>query len=330
MLTKRQIVEACLGTPNDTNLSQAYLAYSKFGEQIGLLQPHRDVQYFAQLMHESGDFKHDKEIWGPTPAQQRYDTRTDLGNTPERDGDGYEYRGRSGIQLTGKYNYERFTAWARKKFTGLIVPNFVEEPDAVNRDPWEGLVPLWYWDVGNPEGKSLNRYADRGDNEMITRRINGGTNGLGDRLLRYRRLALVVLGHGPNDVREFQKRAKAKGLYKGEVDGHDGPQTRVALHKSLVALIGADQRSPDVAPSPTTETQVVVPPQMEKPIAQTSAFWERIGQILAGSSALIAAWFKDWQTVIAVGGFVIVVALLGLFLHKRIVDAVRSFRALRE
>nr|WP_234826056.1 hypothetical protein [Sinorhizobium meliloti] len=36
---------------------------------------------------------------GPTPAQQRYDTRTDLGNTPERDGDGCLYGGRTGMQL---------------------------------------------------------------------------------------------------------------------------------------------------------------------------------------------------------------------------------------
>nr|WP_234835981.1 hypothetical protein [Sinorhizobium meliloti] len=73
-------------------------------------------------MHESGDFRYDREIWGPTPAQQRYDARTDLGNTPERDGDGYLYRGRTGMQLTGKDNYRQFRNWCRA--TGLDCPDF--------------------------------------------------------------------------------------------------------------------------------------------------------------------------------------------------------------
>lgn len=328
MLTKTHVLDACIGVPNAENARQVYGPYFQYHATVGLGQPHRDVQFFAQIMHESGDFRFDQEVWGPTKAQKKYEGRADLGNTEP--GDGYRFRGRSGIQLTGRSNYARFTKWARKTFPTLNVPDFEQQPDLINRDPWEGLVPLWYWDVGNPEGKSLNRYADRGDIEMITRRINGGTNGLGDRMLRYRRLALTVLGYGPNDVRTFQKAAKAKGLYKGEVDGLDGPQTRVALHKSLVELTARTERSDDIAPSPTTETQVVVPPQIDKPVAKTSAFWERVAQILAGSGAMFAAWFKDWQTVIAVGAFVIVVALLGLLLHKRVIDAVRAFRTLRE
>lgn len=328
MLSKAQILDACIGVPDNINASSAYGAYFNHGESVGLGQPHRDVQYFAQIMHESGDFRFDQELWGPTKAQKGYEGRADLGNTQK--GDGYKFRGRSGIQLTGRANYQRFTAWARKKFPTLHVPDFEQQPELINTDPWEGLVALWYWDVGNPEGKSLNRYADRGDNEMITRRVNGGTNGLGDRLLRYRRLALIVLGYGPNDVRAFQKLAKAKGLYKGEVDGMDGPQTRVALHKSLVALTSTHEQSVDVAPSPTTETKVVVPPQIDKPVAKTSAFWERIAQVLAGSGAIGAALLKDWQTVAVVGGFTITIAIGGLILHKRIIDAVRSFRTLRE
>lgn len=328
MLSKTNVIDACIGTPNQKNLGAVFAAYFMYGEALGLGQPHRDVQYFAQIMHESGDFQFDKELWGPTNAQERYEGRADLGNMQK--GDGFKFRGRSGIQLTGRANYERFTAWVRKTFPELNAPDFTVSPDKINTDPYEGLVPLWYWSVGNPEGKSLNRYADRGDIEMLTRRVNGGTNGLGDRMLRYRRLALSVLGYGPNDVRTFQKMAKAKGLYKGEADGIDGPQTRAALHKALVELTSTQERSIDVAPSPTTETQVIVPPQVDKPVAKTSAFWERIAQILAGSGAMFAAWFKDWQTVIAVGCFVIVVALLGLFLHKRVIDAVRAFRTLRE
>ncbi|WP_410176733.1 hypothetical protein [Sinorhizobium medicae] len=87
------------------------------------------------LMAWSGYFRYDREIWGPTPAQQRRDTRTDLGNTPENDGDGFRYRGCTGMQLTGKDNYRQFRNWCRA--AGLSCPDFVKDPDAVNTDPWE-------------------------------------------------------------------------------------------------------------------------------------------------------------------------------------------------
>lgn len=70
------------------------LARSVRGD-VGLDRLHRLVHCLAQLMHESGSFKWDQKIWGPTPAQARYDTRTDLGNTAAKDGDGYLYRGRT-------------------------------------------------------------------------------------------------------------------------------------------------------------------------------------------------------------------------------------------
>jgi putative chitinase len=148
-------------------------------------------------MHESGDFRYDQEIWGSTPAQQRYDTRTDLGNTPERDGDGYLYRGRTGMQLTGKYNYRQFRDWCRA--AGLACPDFVEDPDAVNTDPWEGLVPLFYWDT-----RGLNRWADEGDAETITKNINGGKNGLAGRFDRLARISLVLLGYPPTTFGSFR------------------------------------------------------------------------------------------------------------------------------
>ncbi|ASJ62207.1 hypothetical protein NKZ03_26420 [Sinorhizobium meliloti] len=85
---------------------------------------------------ESGDFCYDREIWGPTPAQQRYDTRRSRQHAG-KDGDGYLYRGRTGMQLTGKDNYRQYRNWCRA--AGLDYPDFVKDPDAVNADPWEGL-----------------------------------------------------------------------------------------------------------------------------------------------------------------------------------------------
>lgn len=217
--------------PND-NMRSMVAGLEARGEEAGLDRPHRLAQYLAQLCHEGAGFHYDREVWGPTPAQERYDTRTDLGNTAARDGDGYRYRGRGPIQITGKSNYRQFTAWARS--FDPAAPDFVADPDAVNTDPWEGLGPIWYW-----VSRDLNRFADQGDVEMVTRRINGGLNGYADRLRYYDRACLVLLGYEPDAVRRFQDDA---GL---AVDGISGPKTRAAMH---AALVGIDQ-----VPSPADD-----------------------------------------------------------------------------
>lgn len=211
------------GTPHPDNSRSFLLGLNEYGRKFGLEKPHRLAQYVAQLAHESAGFRYDRELWGPTPAQKRYDTRTDLGNTPERDGDGFKYRGRGPIQITGGSNYRQFTKWARN--LDVTAPDFYADPDAVLTDPWEGLGPIWYWST-----RGLNVYADNGDNEMITRRINGGLNGYQDRLRYYDRAALILLGRDPEDLRKFQL---DHGLM---VDGVSGPRTRAAMHKALRAL----------------------------------------------------------------------------------------------
>ena len=215
------------------------------GIGAGLNRPHRLAIYLGQIGHESDWFRWDREIWGPTAAQARYDTRTDLGNTPLADGDGHTYRGRGPIQITGKFNYRRFTAWAQK--LDARAPDFVASPDLVNTDPWEGLGPIWYWDNGNPTGESLNVYADEANHEMVTRRINGSLNGYADRLTRYTRAALVLLGFGPADIRAFQ----ASVFSGSQIDGIDGPKTRAALHHALLAQPLASFGDTPAAPEKT-------------------------------------------------------------------------------
>lgn len=226
-ITAQQIRLAAKAPVNEANMNSVLVALDKFGATLGMDKLHRIVQYFAQITHESGDFRYDGEIWGPTPAQKRYDTRTDLGNTPAADGDGYLYRGRTALQLTGRANFIAFHDWCVKK--GFSPPDFVKSPDLVNTDPWEGLAPLWYWDTHN-----LNAYADRGDIETITKRINGGLNGYADRCDHFVRLGLVALKFGPRDITGFQKAAKQYGSYTGSVDGAAGPKTWAALHAELV------------------------------------------------------------------------------------------------
>ena len=227
------------GRPVNSNMQSTIAGLERAGVGTGLNRPHRLAQYLAQLAHESGLWRYDREVWGPTEAQKRYDTRTDLGNTAAADGDGFLYRGRGPIQITGRANYREFTAWARA--LDPQAPDFVANPDAVLTDPWEGLGPIWYWDT-----RDLNRYADNGDLLTITKRINGGTNGLADRQAQYTRAGLVLLGYAPADVRAFQR---SHGL---TVDGKAGPNTRAAIHDALLkrplVTFGTDRPTPKPVP----------------------------------------------------------------------------------
>lgn len=316
------VIEAVVRRPLDaaarSNAQSVIVALNQYGERYGLLPQHRLAQFLAQVMHESGEFRYDREVWGPTPAQERYEDRADLGHSKAVDGEAFMFRGRGSIQITGRANTKAFRDWCRKTIGGNV-PDFERNPDAMLTDPWEGLGPIWYWDSRN-----LNRYADTGDIEMITRRVNGGLNGYTDRLALYDRIALVFLGFGPTDLRSFQKKAKDAGLYEGELDGLPGPKTRSAMHRSLAALAGVT-----VAAGPVVEMQAepVAPPQIDKPVTQTTGFWERITQLGGlGGIATTAAFFQDWRVVVAIAGVLIVVAIIGLILHKRIIDAVRTIK----
>lgn len=301
-------------TAQRTNAQSMLDALTMYGFRFGLLQPHRTAQFLAQLMHESGGFQYDREIWGPTKAQKGYEGRKDLGNLQK--GDGSKFRGRGPIQVTGRDNYRSFTKWA--KTIDPAAPNFETAPDKLNTDPWEGVSPIWYWEIGNPDSKSLNRLADRGDIENITRKINGGLNGYEDRLRYYDRLALAFLGHGMNDLPKFQKAAKL-----ADTSGTSGPLTRAALHSALLKLTAPQHLSAGIAVAPVVEevsVEVKVPVLVDKPVAVTppgmDAPWYQSKEILGpvagggGAAALSAIGSIPWENLLlilvaftAVGGF---------------------------
>lgn len=160
LLTRAQLVK--LGVkPTD---SDKYLEpLNKYMRMHDITTPIRIAHFMAQILHESGYFKWTTELWGPTPQQTAYEGREDLGNTEP--GDGYKYRGRGLIQLTGRANYANFA-----KFAGVDVLN---EPKLVGKPDLAVLSSCWFW-----HRKSLNQFADNDDLITITRRINGGTNGL--------------------------------------------------------------------------------------------------------------------------------------------------------
>lgn len=91
-----------------------------------------------------------------------------MGNGPEASGDGWRYRGRGLLQITGRAQYERCGA-------ALGLP-LVEQPDLLAQPEPAVLSAAWFWQVNG-----LNELADAGDFEAITRRINGGLNGLAER-----------------------------------------------------------------------------------------------------------------------------------------------------
>lgn len=137
----------------------------------------REAAFVSQLAHESGGFRYLEEIWGPSAAQNRYEGRIDLGNV--RSGDGFRFRGRGWIQLTGRNNYRTYGRLLGLDLEGQ--PQVAAQPEVAAR------IAAAYWNSRN-----LNRLADAGDVEGVTRGINGGTNGLADRQRLYS-LALAAL-----------------------------------------------------------------------------------------------------------------------------------------
>jgi putative chitinase len=103
-----------------------------------------------------------------------------MGNGPEESGDGYRYCGRGLIQLTGRSNYQAFADSLE------ITPD--EASEYLRTFEGAAQSACWFW-----ENNNLNQFADKGDILMLTKRINGGTIGLEDRIKHYNH-ALHVLG----------------------------------------------------------------------------------------------------------------------------------------
>lgn len=140
----------------------------------------RVAPFIAQVGHESGRLVYVREIWNPAqcPWQGRYEGRTDLGNTHE--GDGFKFRGRGLIQITGRANYE--TCGRSLNLDLLNHPELLELPENA------AMSAALFW-----SNHGLNRLADVGNFREITHKINGGFNGWDDRLALYT-LATEELG----------------------------------------------------------------------------------------------------------------------------------------
>lgn len=133
----------------------------------------RAASFLSQIGHESGQLRYTEEI----ASGAAYEGRKDLGNT--QPGDGIRFKGRGLIQISGRYNYH---ACGDAMGIDLIAyPEKLKEPLNACRSAG------WFWST-----HGLNLLADSGDQVRVTRRVNGGINGLDDRIALYN-VAMKVL-----------------------------------------------------------------------------------------------------------------------------------------
>jgi predicted chitinase len=170
----------------------------------------RLAHFFAQILHESGCLRFDMENLNYSSEAlgkvfSRYFTTREeadayarqpekianrvyanrMGNRSEASGDGWRYRGRGLIQLTGRNNYKAFAEWVGDD-------RVVDDPDLVSSE-YAVHSAVFFWDRNN-----LNKLADKDDVVGLTRKINGGENGLAHRreLLNKANGLLTMLGLG--------------------------------------------------------------------------------------------------------------------------------------
>lgn len=159
--------------------------------------PARQASFLAQIAHESGQLNRMTEnliysaprmmvIWpkrfptlastegyaqnAPALANKVYGGR--MGNGTEATGEGWRYRGRGLLQLTGKDNYRNCGA--------AVGYDLVAHPEFMDSPMLAALSAAWFW-----KSNGLNELADKGDQTLVTRRVNGGTHGLAQRLAMF-------------------------------------------------------------------------------------------------------------------------------------------------
>jgi putative chitinase len=201
-ITREQLAQII---PRNPYIDQWCDALNKLLPDYGIDTPQRVAAFLAQCAHESGGFVFLKENLNYKAASlrkvfpkyfptdelaQQYANKPQMiankvyanrmGNGSEDSGDGYRYCGRGLIQLTGRDNYFWFAS------------SLEISPEAASEymETFEGAAQsaCWFWETNN-----LNQWADKDDILTLTKRINGGTIGLEDRIKHYEH-AKHVLG----------------------------------------------------------------------------------------------------------------------------------------
>ena len=170
-ITREQLLGIMPNARSRADVFLPYLRRSMVGFRIDNTM--RICHFLSQIAHESGELKYTREL----ASGAEYEGRKDLGNTKK--GDGVRYKGRGLIQITGRANYHQIS-----KSTGI---DFEGHPDWLELLQWATMSACWWWKM-----HGLNELADRNCFTAITKRINGGTKGLEDRLKYLGRAKMVI------------------------------------------------------------------------------------------------------------------------------------------
>lgn len=178
-VTREQILAIM---PNAKAKVDDFLPYiNGYADTYKIDTPKRMAHFLAQIAHESGELRYTKEL-GNRNYFHKYDVgklKNMLGNL--KDGDGYKYRGRGLIQITGRANYQALQNSREVTDDIMENPKLLEEPRYATKS-----AMWWWWKHG------LNKLADSGSFVAITKTINGGTYGLENRR-KYLKRALAAL-----------------------------------------------------------------------------------------------------------------------------------------
>lgn len=224
--------------------NQAWQANHAKLEQLGISTDRRRASIIGQCAHESmgfrtryenlnysGDglwrvfrrhFRSRNEAEGFARQPERIANRVyadRMGNGNSASGDGWRFRGRGFIQLTGRSNY--------RIYGGLLGINLLADPGVAAEPDLCWLIAAQYMARTRRSDRTLLQWADVPDTVMVTKGINGGTNGLQDRK-HLTALAYEALT-GEATTAEWQALLLNAGFDPGPVDGLDGPKTQAAV-----------------------------------------------------------------------------------------------------
>jgi len=166
-ITRQQFLEI---VPNCDKSADILHYINVWADIFEVNTPLRFAHFMAQCLHETGGFKYMKEL-GKEKYFKKYEEGKlgkSLGNTQK--GDGAKYKGRGLLMLTGKTNYKAY------QNSGYCNGDIINNPELLSNPCGAVKSGLWYW-----WKKGLNALADEDDILKVTKKINGGTNGLDDR-----------------------------------------------------------------------------------------------------------------------------------------------------
>ena len=181
IITRRQIAQ--VSGHNEALFDDLFMDdLNRLTKAAGMTSLNQRRMLVAQTCHETAGYKYMTEIGDRAYFTRMYDNRSDLGNGV---GDGYKYRGCGVIQLTGKYNFSRFDRWMEQN--GMKDDRIMEGTDYVaNKYPFLCAI-CWI------EENNWAALCDRGDIYECTRRLNGGYNGIDDRIYYYNKAKQYIL-----------------------------------------------------------------------------------------------------------------------------------------